>query len=276
MAWGPDGRLYASRIAGGAVSFAYDAATGGFSRLAAGLEHQRGGASGSCPAGARCIETSLGRLDLAANPERVHAPPLGGAGSPKVAIVRGIPTGDHNVDQIQIGQHPLRRHRHRTINGGTARNRALVFRRPRRPGDGPGGPGNDRRRVGLRRHDLDDQGADSKVASVPTPRACSARQRGYHPERRLTVTRRRRQAGRLARPGTRNPFGLAVDRDGALHSQQRLQPRHLQRRRHGRGRGFDAPGGDLKHQRPRPVLQGGRGGRLRLSGTTTGAGSRRS
>jgi len=100
MAWGPGGRLYAARSEGGAVSFAYDAATGQLSdqRPAAAIS---GLGIAFLPARQEMYLTSPGVLW-----RLTDADGNGGWGSDpgdtQVALVAGIPGELHTVDQLQV------------------------------------------------------------------------------------------------------------------------------------------------------------------------------
>jgi glucose/arabinose dehydrogenase len=99
MAWGPDGRLYMATDNAGVLSYAYNADKGLLSggRVAApGVSGVGLGFAGDTMY-CSTLDGNLVRL-RDQNKNGVY----GETGETKVAIVKGIPTGDHAVDQILI------------------------------------------------------------------------------------------------------------------------------------------------------------------------------
>ncbi len=99
MTFGPDGRLYAMTADAGAISFAYDPATGALSSPVHAAPGVRG--IGIAFHGRTMYLSSfdgtIHKLDDAGN-NGIWGEP----GELDVAIVTGLPQGDHNTDQIQI------------------------------------------------------------------------------------------------------------------------------------------------------------------------------
>ncbi len=117
MAFGPDGRVYAMTIDAGAISYAYDPIAGTLSLPVAAAPQVKG------------IGVAFHGADmyLSANDGTIHKlrdgngnGVYGEAGELDLAIVTGIPQGDHNTDQLQIAGDTLYVGiGRRTINGRT-------------------------------------------------------------------------------------------------------------------------------------------------------------
>ena len=115
MAWGPDGRLYLTTAYGDVLSYAYNATTGALTDAKIAVPHV-GGLGIAFHGQNLYVSTFSGLLKL--DDKNGNGVWGESAGELNVPIVTGIPVGDHDVDQIQIqGEHAVRRHRPRTING---------------------------------------------------------------------------------------------------------------------------------------------------------------
>jgi len=99
LAWGPDGRLYAATDGAGVLSYAYDVTKGLLSKPKVAVPGLNGVGIGFQGTTMYCttMDGSLVRLR-----DKNNNGVYGEAGETNVAIVKGIPTGDHTVDQILI------------------------------------------------------------------------------------------------------------------------------------------------------------------------------
>ena len=217
MAWGPDGRLYASRISGGAVSLSYDAATGRFSDLRR-ASSISGVGIGFLPGRGEMYQTSAdGSIwRLTRNASTPHL--WGGPGATQVAIVTGIPQGDHSVDQIQIRGNTLYVGiGTRTINGGTGPGTGLFY------SDVPGDRGMASGGRGTTFGESAYGGTISTIKDLSKVASVTDAARLLGPISEGTIRGDASPYGArddklvVHSAGTRNPFGLAIDRDGDLY-----------------------------------------------------------
>lgn len=220
MAWGPDGRLYVRTTNSGVHSYAYDRATGQVSNHKIAMPHDGIGGIGIAFHGARMYLTefdgSIRRLDDT-NGNGVWGETA--QGELNVAIVTGIPQGDHNTDQLQIrGDTLFVGIGRRTINGrrGEWTSGSL---------DDYGGKGFWSGGIGKTWGDsayggtiawIQNLGLVADARDAANPYASTALTQSFIQEDDSPY--RVTDAGKLIihSAGTRNPFGLCLDRDGNL------------------------------------------------------------
>lgn len=219
MAFGPDGRLYVMTADHGPIGFTWDAAT----------------ATLSAPVDAAPSHPGLGiafhgaNMYLSAFDGSIHklADPNGNglwgeAGELDVAIVTGLPQGDHNTDQLQvIGNSLYVGIGRRTINGHAGAWTGQVI-------DDFGGHGFARGGLGRTWGDSAYNGTIAWIADLRAVANTPASANGWnttpptltqalvqHDSGPFTL----RGAGRLVvhSAGTRNPYGLCVDAAHALY-----------------------------------------------------------
>jgi glucose/arabinose dehydrogenase len=204
MAWGPDGRLYASRFVGGAVSFRYDAATGLLDDMKAASEISGLGIAFAPGRGEMYLSSMNGlwRLTNTSGSGQWGS----GAGDVKVQIVSEIPTGNHAVNQLQIQGNTLYVGiGTRTYNGGT--------NNPSPPGQDPADNAGESAYNGTISwiRDLSQVANTTDAARVlGAPNVATIQNNGSP----FTTT----DPGKLAvhSAGARNPYGLALDAQGSL------------------------------------------------------------
>lgn len=129
MAWGPDGRLYASRFVGGAVSYRYDPTTGLLDDEKSASDVSGLGIAFAPERGEMYLSSmdGLWRLTSASASGAWGSEP----GDLKVKIVGDVPTGNHAVNQLQIQGNTLYVGiGTRTFNGGTGNSQAPPFDPP--------------------------------------------------------------------------------------------------------------------------------------------------
>ena len=214
MSWGPDGRLYAARFDGGVISFQYDSATGqlGDRREASSLN----GLGIAFHAGRGEMYQSSGGAIWRLTDDNSNGV-WGESGETRVAIVSGIPTGDHDVDQIQIrGDTLYVGIGDRTINGGTGVNTGLVI-------DDTGGSGMAFGGVGNTFGESAYGGTIATIRDLTKVASTTDSARLLGPVNQATIqTDGSPYTGNaddkliVHSAGARNPFGLALDRDGQL------------------------------------------------------------
>lgn len=241
MAFGPDGRLYATQLLGPIVSYAYNAATGvltdkqsvgitGFG-IAFGTHSVPGTAIQSYlyVANSPNFEGIITRLgDTNANAR------WGEPGEVNVDIVRGVPIGDHTLDHMQIhGTQLYIGIGARTTNGRNGQFTGQNFHdEPNGPvGGGFGGGGN-----GFTYGETSYNGAIGTIrdlSAVPNLASAAQLRDGLNgttgnllagrdtflpgsPHAQLPYTSTAVDRLVVHSAGTRNPFGLATDASGAL------------------------------------------------------------
>jgi hypothetical protein len=201
MALGPDGRLYASRNGGGVISFARDPLTGQLSDRRAASDVN--GLGVAFHAGRRemylSANDSIWRLtddDGDGN--------WGEAGETRVAIVTNLPIGRHTADQIQIrGDTLYIGIGHRTMNGTTG------------PDDGFGGDNFGESAYNGTVSMIRDLSAVPSVTDAARLLGAPDQATIQADDSPFTSTAVDKLVVHSA--GTRNPYGLGIDRDGHLY-----------------------------------------------------------
>ena len=100
MTFGPDGRLYVMTINAGPISLAYDPTTGALSSPVHVAPNVKGIGIGFHNADLFLTSSGDGTIHKLTDPNGNGV--FGESGELDVAIVTGLPQGDHNTDQIQI------------------------------------------------------------------------------------------------------------------------------------------------------------------------------
>jgi len=215
MAWGPDGRLYASRSGDGAVSFKYDAMTGLLSDMRSAADISGLGIGFASARGEMYLSAfdAIWRLtDSDADGHWGAAP-----AETRVAIVSALPRGDHAVDQIQIrGDTLYVGVGMRTINGGIGIHTAGAI-------DDYGGSGMFAGGEGKTFGESAYGGTICWIQDLAQVPSTADAARIYGPLDQVTIQTDaspfvRRDLDKLVvhSAGARNPYGLALDGSGAM------------------------------------------------------------
>jgi hypothetical protein len=230
MAWGPKGRLYAARSTGGAVSFSYNAVRGELCDMKAASDISGLGIGFVPGRGEMYLGTTDSIWRLTDTNGDGHWGT--GPGEIKIPIVTGIPTGFHSTDQIQIQGNTLYTGiGTRTSDGGT--------------NTWPDAPEGESAYGGticwIRDLSLVPSKPEAaRVLGPLTPGTIQGDATPYDSAAKNKLV--------VYCAGARNPFGLALDRDGQLY----FTNNYNRAETHGDGTSSasgpgDAPGRDLSH-----------------------------
>ena len=216
FAFGPDGRLYASTVDRGVVSFTYNPTTGKLTD-----ERQASDISGLGIA----FQQSTGQMYLTSMDGSIyrlsddnHNDSWGEPGELNVPIVQHLPTGDHNVDNLQIAGDTLYVGiGDRTINGGAGLNTGGAIDDYGGTGMFSGGAGNT---FGESAYNGTISWIQNLNAVPNTPNAAGL----FSDDSQTTIqtnslpfTSTDPGKLRVFAAGTRNPYGLALDGQGHLY-----------------------------------------------------------